>query len=67
MDGDRQGELARLMEAVVGLEQAVSGMAAVLEQQGRMMQRLLDASTTAPEEDARLHELVVALVRRLDA
>jgi len=58
---------ARLTEAVLGLEQAVSGIAAVLDQHGAMLQRLLEVSTAAPAEETRLHELVLALIARLDA
>jgi len=46
---------------------AVSGIAAVLEQHGAMLQRLLETSTAAPAEETRLHELILALIGRLDA
>ena len=67
MDGDERGEVARLAGAVEGLAQAVEGIGAVLEQQGWMLRRLLEASTTVPKEEVRLHELLVALIGRLDA
>ncbi len=44
----------------------MSGIAAVLEQHGAMLQRLLEVSTAAAEE-TRLHELILALIGRLDA
>lgn len=64
---DQRDDTVRLTEAVIGLEQAVSGMATVLEQHGRMLQRLLDASAAAPQEETQLHELILALIARLDA
>ena len=64
---DQGGDTARLTEAVIGLEQAVTGIAAVLEQHGRILCRLLDASVTAPAEETQLHELILALIARLDA
>ncbi len=66
--GDGQGEgdqVARLTEAVLALEQPVSGMAAVLEQQGHMLRALLELA--AGVKDGRLDELLVALIGRLDA
>ena len=63
--GDRE-ETARLVEAVAGLEQAVSGIAVVLGQHGRMLRQLLDAATAEPEEETELHALMVKLIGRLD-
>ena len=37
-------EVARLVEAVSGLEQAVTGIAAILEGHGEMLARLLAAA-----------------------
>ena len=63
----QRDDTARLTEAVIGLEQAVTGMAGILEQHGRMLQRLLNASVTEPAEEMQLHRLILALVARLDA
>ena len=63
---DQKSDTARLLEAVIGLEQAVSGMAVVLEQQGRMLHQLVEASMTPQEEETRLHQLILALITRLD-
>lgn len=49
------------------MEQAVSSIAVVLEQHGAMLQGLLEVSTAAPAEETRLHELILALIGRLDA
>ena len=57
----------RLVGAVEDLTQAVEGIGAVLEQQGWMLRQLLDAAVTAPKAEVSLHELLVALTRRLDA
>ena len=65
-DAAERGEVARLAGAVEGLAQAGEGIGAVLEQQGWMLRKLLEASTTAPKEEKRLHELLLALVGRLD-
>ena len=61
-----EGEVARLTEAVLGLEGSVSGLAAVLEQQGEMLRALLELAAAKPGE-SRLDELLVALIGRLDA
>lgn len=60
-----EGEVARLTEAVLGLEGSVSGLAAVLEQQGEMLRALLELAAAKPGE-SRLDELLVALIGRLD-
>ncbi len=60
-----EGEMARLTEAVLGLEGSVSGLAAVLEQQGEMLRALLELAAAKPGE-SRLDELLVALIGRLD-
>lgn len=60
-------EAARIADAVVGLERAVSGIAVVQEQHGWMLGQLLDAAAAEPEEESRLHELIMALIGRLDA
>ena len=67
MDADERGEVARLAGAVEDLAQAVEGIGAVLEQQGWMLRQLLDAAVTAPKAEVPLHELLVALIGRLDA
>ena len=63
---EESGQVARLTEAVLGLEQSVSGMAAVLEQQGEMLGALLQLAA-AGAKDGRVDELLVALIGRLDA
>lgn len=68
-DGGGQGderEVARLTGAVLALEGSVSGLAAVLEQQGEMLRALLELAAAKPGE-SRLDELLVALIGRLDA
>lgn len=67
MDADERGEVGRLAGAVEDLAQAVEGIGAVLEQQGWMLRQLLDAAVTAPQAEVPLHELLVALIGRLDA
>ena len=54
-------EVARLVEAVSGLEQAVTGIAAILEGHGEMLARLLAAAEEKPPEQAETHELIRAL------
>ena len=61
-----QDEAAQLAEAVAGLERAVGQVAAILEQHGRMLQRLLEMAAKPEEDTPRLDELVVALIGRLD-
>jgi len=58
-------EVARLVEAVSGLEQAVTGIAAILEGHGEMLARLLAAAEEKPPEQAETHELIRALTRAL--
>ena len=60
-------ETARIADAVVGLQQAVSGIAVVQEQHSWMLGQLLDAAAAEPEEENRLHELILALIGRLNA
>ena len=58
-------EVARLVEAVSGLEQAVTGIAAILEGHGEMLARLLAAAEEKPPEQAEMHELIRALTSLL--
>jgi len=53
--------VARLVEAVSGLEQAVTGIAAILEGHGEMLARLLAVAEEKPPEQAEMHELIRAL------
>ena len=66
MGTDERGEVARLTGAVEDLAQAVEGIGAVLEQQGWMLRQLLDAAVTAPKAEVPLHDLLLALIGRLD-
>lgn len=52
---------------VVGLERVVSGIAVMQEQYGWMLGQLLDAVAAEADEESRLHELILALIGRLDA
>ena len=58
---NQPGQVARLVEAVSGLEQAVTGIAAILEGHGEMLARLLAAAEEKPPEQAETHELIRAL------
>ena len=58
-------EVARLVEAVSGLEQAVTGIAAILEGHGEMLARLLAAAEEKPPEQIEMHELIRALTSLL--
>ena len=58
-------EVARLVEAVSGLEQAVTGIAAILEGHGEMLARLLAVAEEKPPEQAEMHELIRALTSLL--
>jgi putative protein kinase ArgK-like GTPase of G3E family len=58
---NQPNEVARLVEAVSGLEQAVTGIAAILEGHGEMLARLLAAAEDKPPEQAEMHELIRAL------
>ncbi len=62
-----QGEGERLVEAVLGLERSMNGIAVILEQHGRKLDQLLAATAAPPGEETRLHELIEALIGRLDA
>ena len=59
-------EVARLVEAVSGLEQAIVGIAAILEGHGEMLARLLEAAEEKPPEETVTHQLLRALIGRLD-
>ena len=63
----QDGELAQLAETVLGLMQAVSGMAAEQWQQGQMLRALLELTAEKPKGEMRLDELIRALIGRLDA
>ena len=62
---NQPGQVARLVEAVSGLEQAVTGIAAILEGHGEMLARLLAAAEEKPPEQAEMHELIRALTSLL--
>lgn len=59
-------DVARLAEAVSGLEQAIGGIAAILEGHGEMLARLLEAAEEKPPEESEIHGLLQALIGRLD-
>ncbi len=59
-------DLARLAEAVSGLEQAIGGIAAILEGHGEMLARLLEAAEEKPPEETETQLLLKALIGRLD-
>ena len=61
-----QDESAQLAEAVAALGQAMGGIAAILEQHGRMLQRLPEMAAKPEEDTPLLEELSVALIDRLD-
>jgi hypothetical protein len=59
-------EMARLIDAVSGLEQAVTGIAVILEGHGEMLARLLEAAEEPPPEETVTQQLLRALIGRLD-
>jgi hypothetical protein len=59
-------DLARLAEAVSGLEHAIGGIAAILEGHGEMLARLLAAAEEKPPEETDMQLLLRALIGRLD-
>jgi hypothetical protein len=59
------GDLARLAEAVSGLEQAIGGIAAILEGHGALLARLLEAAEEKPPEETETQRLLKALVGRV--
>jgi hypothetical protein len=59
-------EVARLVEAVSGLEQAIAGIAAILEGHGKMLARLVEAAEETPPDGRELNQLLRALIGRLD-
>jgi hypothetical protein len=59
-------DVARLAEAVSGLEQAIGGIAAILEGHGEMLTRLLEAAEEKPPEETETQRLLKALIGRLD-
>jgi hypothetical protein len=59
-------DLARLAEAVSGLEQAIGGIAAILEGHGELLARLLEAAEEKPPEETETLRLLKALIGRLD-
>jgi hypothetical protein len=64
--GMAEGDGERLVEAVLGLERSMGGIATILEQQGEKLDRLLELVATPAGEEQRLHALLEALIRRLD-
>ena len=64
-DGDDDGETARLVEAVGGLEWAMTGIAATLEVHGRVLERLLEAAEREPGEKPQAHAVLAVMVGRL--
>ena len=63
---NQPNEAARIADAVSGLEQAIAGIAAILEGHGEMLGRLLAAAEDKPPEEAQMHVLLRALIGRLD-
>jgi small-conductance mechanosensitive channel len=59
-------ELARLAEAVSGLEQAISGIAAILEGHGELLARLLEAAEEKPPDETETQQLLKSLISKLD-
>ncbi len=59
-------DLARLAEAVSGLEQAIGGIAAILEGHGELLARLLAAAEERPPEETETQRLLKALIGRLE-
>ncbi len=59
-------DVARLAEAVSGLEQAIGGIAAILEGHGELLARLLEAAEEKPQEETETQRLLKALIGRLD-
>jgi hypothetical protein len=59
-------DVARLAEAVSGLEQAIGGIAAILEGHGELLARLLAAAEEKPPEETETQRLLKALIGRLD-
>jgi hypothetical protein len=59
-------DLVRLAEAVSGLEQAIGGIAAILEGHGELLARLLEAAEEKPPEETETQLLLKALISRLD-
>jgi hypothetical protein len=59
-------DVARLAEAVSGLEQAIGGIAVILEGHGELLARLLEAAEEKPPEETETRRLLKALIGRLD-
>jgi hypothetical protein len=59
-------DLARLTEAVSGLEQAIGGIAAILEGHSELLARLLEAAEEKLPEETETQRLLKALIGRLD-
>jgi uncharacterized protein YqgV (UPF0045/DUF77 family) len=59
-------DLARLAEAVSGLEQAIGGIATILEGHGELLARLLEAAEEKLPEETETQRLLKALIGRLD-
>ncbi len=59
-------DLARLAEAVSGLEQAIGGIAAILEGHCELLARLVEAAEEKPPEESETQRLLKALIGRLD-
>jgi hypothetical protein len=59
-------DVARLAEAVSGLEQAIGGIAAILEGHGELLALLLEAAEEKPPEETETQRLLKALIGRLD-
>ena len=66
MDGQEEGAAA-IVEAVIGLEQAIGGVTQVLALHSQMLAELLALAQEKPPEESELEMLVRALVARLDA
>jgi hypothetical protein len=62
----QSNDLARLAEAASGLEQAIGGIAEILEGHGELLARLLRAAEEKPQEETETLRLLKALIGRLD-
>ncbi len=59
-------DVARLAEAMSCLEQAIGGIAAILEGHGELLARLLEAAEEKPPDESETQRLLTALIGRLD-
>ena len=66
MNGQEEGAAA-IVDAVIGLEQAIGGITQVLALHGHMLAELLALAREKPPEESELEKLVKALVAQLGA